>query len=183
MATLIHLNGPPGIGKSTLAARFVDERPGTLNLDLDRLLPLFGGWRDDTRTYDRLRPVAWAMAAEHLRGGHDVIVPQFIAVPSELDRLERVAGDAGAAFCEVVLLTTVDDAIARFLARADADELSAHKRENVDTAGGASRLASWHADLEALVAGRPGVAVVHSLAGDVAGSYAGLLRALGDDAR
>ncbi|MBA3302830.1 MAG: AAA family ATPase, partial [Acidimicrobiia bacterium] len=35
MPRLILLNGPPGIGKSTLAQRFVDEHPLALNLDLD----------------------------------------------------------------------------------------------------------------------------------------------------
>jgi hypothetical protein len=44
---LIHLNGPPGIGKSTIAQLYVDEHPGTLNLDIDRVRCLIGGWRDD----------------------------------------------------------------------------------------------------------------------------------------
>jgi MoxR-like ATPase len=34
-ARLVHLNGPPGIGKSTLAAVYADRHPGTLNLDVD----------------------------------------------------------------------------------------------------------------------------------------------------
>jgi adenylate kinase family enzyme len=44
---LIHLNGPPGIGKSTIAQLYVDEHPGTLNLDIDRVRCLIGGSRDD----------------------------------------------------------------------------------------------------------------------------------------
>ncbi|MEQ7848307.1 hypothetical protein [Nocardioides kribbensis] len=35
MSLLLHLNGPPGIGKSALAARWADAHPGTLLLDLD----------------------------------------------------------------------------------------------------------------------------------------------------
>ncbi len=33
---LIHLNGPPGIGKSTTASAFAARHPGVLNLDIDR---------------------------------------------------------------------------------------------------------------------------------------------------
>ncbi len=43
---LIHLNGPPGIGKSTLAQMYVDKHPGVLNLDVDLIRGLIGGWRD-----------------------------------------------------------------------------------------------------------------------------------------
>ena len=37
MVRLIHLNGPPGIGKSTIASAFADRHPGVLNLDIDRV--------------------------------------------------------------------------------------------------------------------------------------------------
>jgi len=47
MPILIHLNGPSGVGKSTLAQRYVDEHPGVLNLDIDAVVSLIGGWRDD----------------------------------------------------------------------------------------------------------------------------------------
>ena len=63
MTALIHLNGPPGIGKSTLAARYADRHPGTLNLDIDTLHHLIGGWRTSQgQFHDLLRPLAWAMA-------------------------------------------------------------------------------------------------------------------------
>lgn len=45
MPQLILLNGPPAVGKSTLAARYADDHPGTLNLDIDLLHPLIGGQR------------------------------------------------------------------------------------------------------------------------------------------
>lgn len=47
MSRLIHLNGPPGIGKSTLARRYVSEHPGVLNCDIDVLRTFIGGWEDD----------------------------------------------------------------------------------------------------------------------------------------
>ena len=47
MSRLIHLNGPPGIGKSTLARRYVAAHAGVLNCDIDVLRTLIGGWKDD----------------------------------------------------------------------------------------------------------------------------------------
>ncbi len=67
---LIHLNGPPGIGKSTLAQMYADEHPGVLNLDIDRLRALVGGWRDRfAETGELVRPLALDMAGTHLRAG------------------------------------------------------------------------------------------------------------------
>lgn len=43
---LIHLNGAPGIGKSTLAARYAAEHPGTMAVELDVLRTWVGGWRE-----------------------------------------------------------------------------------------------------------------------------------------
>ncbi|WP_328446413.1 hypothetical protein [Amycolatopsis sp. NBC_00438] len=41
------MNGPSGIGKSTIAQRYAEVRPGVLNLDTDRVVCLIGGWRGD----------------------------------------------------------------------------------------------------------------------------------------
>jgi predicted ABC-type ATPase len=43
---LIHLNGPSGIGKSTIARSYAERHPGVLNLDTDRVVCLIGGWQD-----------------------------------------------------------------------------------------------------------------------------------------
>lgn len=54
----VHLNGPPGIGKSTLSALYADRNPGTLNVDVDILHRLVGGWQDEqTDTW----PVVWSL--------------------------------------------------------------------------------------------------------------------------
>ena len=107
MTALIHLNGPPGIGKSTLAARYADRHPGTLNLDIDTLHHLIGGWRTSQgQFHDLLRPLAWAMAGTHLAGGRDVILPQYVGDLQQLQIFERVAHDAEADFIEIVPDTT-----------------------------------------------------------------------------
>lgn len=111
MPRLIHLNGPPGIGKSTLARRYVDNHPGVLNLDIDTLCPLIGGWPNNIdETRGLARTLGLAMADTHLHAGHDVILPQYIRRLDQLERFETVAANRGAAFREIMLTdTTADD--------------------------------------------------------------------------
>jgi len=82
VAQLVHVNGPPGIGKSTLSALYAERHPGTLNLDVDVVHRLVGGWTDeDNRTWEVVTPLIRAMASTQLDGGRDVVVPQYHARP------------------------------------------------------------------------------------------------------
>ena len=47
MPTLLHLNGPSGVGKSTLARAHAARHPGTLLCDIDELRSWVSGWEDD----------------------------------------------------------------------------------------------------------------------------------------
>lgn len=177
---LIHLNGPPGIGKSTLSALYVDRHPGVLNLDIDSLHQLVGGWRDDPRTHDILKPVALAMADAHVRGGRDVIVPQFRARVSEIEAFARVAEDVGADFVEIVLLADRADAVARFDARDDDTDWNRHNREVVAGLGGDAFLGSMYDGLVEALASRPAAVILPSVPGEIEETYRALLRALGE---
>ncbi|TCO60925.1 hypothetical protein [Actinocrispum wychmicini] len=53
MPRLIHLNGPPAIGKSTLAERYVDDHPALLRM------------YDDLTAVLRARPDAIVIETEH----------------------------------------------------------------------------------------------------------------------
>jgi predicted ABC-type ATPase len=65
---LIHLNGPPGIGKSTIASVFAGRHPGVLNLDIDRVAAMTGCWGDNFGdSFEAGRLLAAAMARVHLR--------------------------------------------------------------------------------------------------------------------
>lgn len=85
MSVLIRINGPPGIGKSTIAQLYADRHPGVRNLDIDKIPGLIGGWQHRfAETGELVRPIAKAMARTHLEAGGDVVMPHFIGRISEL---------------------------------------------------------------------------------------------------
>lgn len=137
MARLIHLNGAPGAGKSTVAERYVAEHPGVLNCDIDRLPCLVGGWADDfDRVGQVVQPVALAMIRAHLDGGHDVVLPQMLASPERRATFRAAATDAGHDYVHLLLQAQPGEAAARFYGRPDDDRLHAVIRGVVDAAGG-----------------------------------------------
>ena len=64
-----------------------------------------GGWHDPSRdTHLLLRPAVRAMAEAHLRGGHDVVLPQYLARVEEIDAFVAAAQQAQADLVEIILL-------------------------------------------------------------------------------
>ena len=104
MATpvLLLLNGPPGIGKSTVARQL-----GWAVVDVDELRTAIPGWRDDPATMVVARERALAVIAEHLAAGANVVVPQYVGRLPFIEALAEVAG--AHRFVEVVL--TADPAV------------------------------------------------------------------------
>lgn len=185
MATLIHLNGPPGVGKSTIARRFVADHPGVLNCDIDVLRTLVGGWSEDFGMAGSLiRPAAVAMIEAYLAGGHDVVLPQLLVNPVELARIEACALRVDARFVERFLMDDVQQAVRRFNRRGDnqpADSWHAQVRAIVAEEGGDEVLERYHAALEQLIVERPDAVVIQSSEGAVEATYRQLLDSLVED--
>ena len=178
---LLLLNGPPGIGKSTIARRYADEHPGVLALDADGLRGLVGGSTDRfDETGEVVRRLALAMLATHLRGGRDVVLPQYLGRVTELERFERAAHDGGGTVRHVVLLDDVDASVRRFGTRGDRadDPWHAQVREAVAASGGEELLRTMHARLLDVLAARPAAVVVPSREGDPAATYDAVLATL-----
>lgn len=176
---LFHFNGPPAIGKSTLAALWAERHPGTLNLDIDTLHRLVGGWRDEGgQTHAIVRPVALAMAATHLQGGRDVVLPQFLGRLTEIQKFERVALNNGGSFREVVLIADKAESIDRFERRQDLSEWDEHNRALVARLGGAVFLAEMYDRLQEVLSSRPTAIFVRSVPGAIEETYAAIERAL-----
>jgi predicted kinase len=181
MPKMILLNGPPSCGKSTLAHRYAQNHPLSLNLDVDRIRDLIGGWQDEAHAAGLLaRSVALAAARTHLQAGHDVIIPQFLARAEFIEQIEQLAGEVGADFYEIVLLVSKDEALRRFAerARVAADPAHVQAHQMLEQHGGAAALSAMHDRLLDLIATRPAAKIIYSADGAVEQTYQRMLSQL-----
>lgn len=159
----------------------MEEHRLALNLDVDRVRSLIGQWRDEPRSAGLLaREIVLAAARVHLMAGHDVIVPQFLGRPEFLERLEGLARQVGAAFHEIVLLDSKENALRRFADRTfqAADPADLEAQEMVDQAGGTEELSAMYDRLMSVIASRPAAKVVATVAGQADAAYRGVLDSL-----
>ena len=120
MSKLVLLNGPPAVGKSTLARRYADDHPLTLVLEIDVVRGLLGAWLDDPqRSGWAARMIALAMARTHLEAGHDVIVPQLLTRREFVGMLREATEASGATFYEVTLIDPRDLVLMRLERRSE----------------------------------------------------------------
>jgi predicted ABC-type ATPase len=160
---LIHLNGPPGIGKSTIASAFADRHPGVLNLDIDRVAALIGG-RDGrfSDSFEAARPLAAAMARVHLASGHDVVMPQMMTHVNaeELADFEAAAVSARAEFLQILLIADVGPAVERCMERARSGDPRDAVSRAIEKSGGRDFVRMLHAQVTQFSADRQPYSVI-----------------------
>lgn len=181
MADLILLNGPPASGKSTLAERYVDANPFSLNLDIDVLRRLVGGWAENPEGAGlAARSMALAMAAVHLAAGHNVIVPQFLGRTGFIEELHDAAVQAGARFVEVALWLDRSEAIAAFAQRSAAPTTQAHRDAALLVEGSPRRdpVGAMYDEFVAVIERRPMTIRVDVIRGNIDATFQHLCEAL-----
>jgi len=177
MNRLIFLNGAPGSGKSTLARRLVDSRPLALLLDVDTLRGQLGDWqRDPGAAGLAARRIALEMARTHLATSADVVVPQFLRRPDFIDQLRQVTEDVGAEFVLAALVSSPEEAAARFQARSTSTEQNHRDAVELQQAPGARLVEDLYEGMMEMLATYDDVRYVESVRGDVDGTFATLVR-------
>ena len=162
MVRLIHLNGPPGIGKSTIASAFADRHPGVLNLDIDRVAAMIGCGDSFSDSFEAGRLLAAAMARVHLASGHDVIMPQMMTHlnAAELADFEAIAVAAKAEYLHILLTADVGSSVERCTERAKAVNPRDVVSKVIDKRGGRDFVRMLHAQVAQFSADRQPYSVV-----------------------
>lgn len=118
MAKLIILNGPCGIGKNTIAKKYVDSKELTLLLDIDEVRRFLGKHRQERAASAKLaRDLACVMTKQHLGSGYDVIIPNTLRQHDHIDVFKSIAEDTGSKYLEVMLWADKQSAIGRAVNR------------------------------------------------------------------
>ena len=178
---LIILNGPLGVGKSTVAKRYADDHPVTLFLDIDDVWAMLSHWREEKEVSAPLsKQMALEMARINLTAGNDVIIPQIIQTSELIDKFEKLSNECGAKFYEILLSVDKDEAIQRFIMRGKADGNESGFRPGgiIDKGGREKKLAQMYESMNEVASSRPQVIKIEPILGDIEGTYKEMLKAI-----
>ena len=175
---LIFLNGPPGIGKSTLSQRYVDEHPMTLNLDVDVVWRMMGSWQHERpRSSDQKIVLALSMTRAHLENNYSVVVAQDHIKEIDHRAFMQIAEEMGARVIEVTLICPVDEAVQRCIDRGRRTGYPTGFRPGgiLESEGGEIKLRAMYDEMLAVVSVRPAMHFISSVYGDEDATYKQLL--------
>lgn len=178
---LLLLSGPPGIGKSTIAQKYVDEHPMALKLDIDLVWWMMGQWQASRpHSHKQKMKLAYALAHTHLYEGYDVIVAQDLESLDYYKEFEAIANTCKADLREVTLLAPLDEAIERCKARGRALGYKTGFRPGgiLESEGKEKKLEQMYNTVLEVIEARPNMVVIQSELGQTDKTYQLLLAAL-----
>jgi predicted kinase len=118
MPKLILLYAFAGVGKSTIARRYIKENKLSLLIEGDQIIHNIGLYLDSYKEARQLVFVqTMTMAATHLSHGYDVIVPYLLVHPEQAIELNKIATDKGAEFKEIYIKLGKEKSLDRLIAR------------------------------------------------------------------
>ncbi len=171
MPNLIIINGPAGIGKTTIAHRYIEDHPLSLLASTDEFISNMGQW---LMHEEEGRLLSFALLkgviAQHLSAGYDVIVPQLLINSEDGAALEEIARQHGAVFYEFVLMAPKDEATARILERGTWGEAGAPPVTEADI----PVIEELYDQMQATLAMRSGAVRIESVKDDIDSTYAAL---------
>lgn len=101
---LIILNGPPGVGKSTISARLHADTADSVLIDVDELRRSIPNYKEQRReslllSYEKTKEAI----AHNLKEGKTVIIDKGISFPDTLDSFVATGKEQGADIVEIIL--------------------------------------------------------------------------------
>jgi len=177
---LILLNGYAGVGKTTIAKRYIEHHPLTLNIEGDQIIIMLGQWlshEEQAREY--VFALTKSMITTHLNSGKTVILPYLLVNAHHAEEFESIAKQNGASFFEVYLSIEKETAIKQLMERGTWGEVGLPPLTEKDY----PEINKLYDMMVEETAKRPQTITIHPLRKDIDGTYKLFLRAIGEDNR
>lgn len=112
---LIIINGPSGVGKSTLVERLHGEISSSLLIDIDAIRRLISGYREwPKESLEQSHKLAIVMVSTYLESGNSIIIDKTLLYADEvLDEFISLGNQHGAEVFEIILSVEKDILIKR----------------------------------------------------------------------
>lgn len=115
---LIIIYGFAGVGKTTIAKRYINEHPLVLNIEGDGIIVMLGQWiTHEEQAREIVFALTKSMISIHLKSGRSVLLPYLLTKASHAEEFENIAKKHGAHFFEIQLFLNKEAAIGRLMER------------------------------------------------------------------